>query len=219
TVLSAEISNTHTQSRNLEKLQQSIGSRIEILDRNLNYRRTNNPVTPEQMLSGKSHMDQIRTTVAMMQAEEQAVLQARTDTMNKFASYTPVLIVFSALLAICITLIFFRKVSQDFKEKTILTEKVEQKNLETENRLIAIENVAAQISGGDYNILLDQNAKDSLGSVAGPLNRMAESLQTSFKTLEEKEWLSSAVAKLNDRMMGEKTMEKLAADILDSITE
>lgn len=217
--LSSEISNTATQSKNLEKLKSSVNDRLEILEKNLNDKKNKNAVTTQQLLAGKSYMDNIRSTVSTMQNEEKLILQSRTESMDKLASYTPFLIILSSLLAIIITLVFFRKVSQDYNEKNQLTSALELKNEETENRLIAIEKVAAQISAGDYNVLLDQNAKDSLGSVALPLNQMAESLQNSFKTLEEKEWLSSAIAKLNARTMGEKSIEKLSTDVLESIIE
>lgn len=217
--LSSEISNTATQSKNLEKLKSSVNDRLEILDKNLNDKKNKDTVTTQQLLAGKSYMDNIRSTVSTMQNEEKLILQSRTESMDKLASYTPFLIILSSLLAIIITLVFFRKVSQDYNEKNQLTSALELKNEETENRLIAIEKVAAQISAGDYNVLLDQNAKDSLGNVALPLNQMAESLQNSFKTLEEKEWLSSAIAQLNARTMGEKSIEKLSADILESIIE
>ncbi|WP_313717160.1 response regulator [Kaistella carnis] len=217
--LSSEISNTATQSKNLEKLKSSVNDRLEILDKNLNDKKNKDSVTTQQLLAGKSYMDNIRSTVSTMQNEEKLILQSRTESMDKLASYTPFLIILSSLLAIIITLVFFRKVSQDYNEKNQLTSALELKNEETEKRLIAIEKVAAQISAGDYNVLLDQNAKDSLGSVALPLNQMAESLQNSFKTLEEKEWLSSAIAQLNARTMGEKSIEKLSADILESIIE
>ena len=217
--LSSEISNTATQSKNLEKLKSSVNDRLEILEKNLNDKKNKNAVTTQQLLAGKSYMDNIRSRVSTMQNEEKLILQSRTESMDKLASYTPFLIILSSLLAIIITLVFFRKVSQDYNEKNQLTSALELKNEETENRLIAIEKVAAQISAGDYNVLFDQNAKDSLGNVALPLNQMAESLQNSFKTLEEKEWLSSAIAKLNARTMGEKSIEKLSADILESIIE
>ncbi|QOW08971.1 response regulator [Kaistella flava (ex Peng et al. 2021)] len=217
--LSSEISTTDKQSKNFEILKANIEARLDILDRNLNEKKRKNVVTTEQLLAGKKFMDDIRVTVGNMQTEEQAILKSRTETVDNLASYTPWLIILSALLAIAITLVFFRKVSQDFNEKNKLTNELEEKNEESVNRLSAIEKVTAQISDGDYNILLDQNAKNSLGSVAEPLNNMAQSLQNSFNTLEEKEWLSSSVAQLNDRTMGEKSIEKLATDILESITE
>ena len=217
--LAPEFTDTKTQSENFEKLKFSIQQRLNILDENLDIKKTNHQITTTQLLEGKKHMDQIRMTVDNMDKEENAILQSRTETLDKIASYTPFLIIFSALLAIAITLLFFRKVALDFDEKNKLTSELKLKNQESENRLYAIEKVTSQISAGNYNVLLDQNAKKDLGNVAEPLNKMAESLQNSFNSLEEKEWLSSSVAQLNTRMMGEKSTRKLAKDILESITE
>ena len=218
TELSSEITYSPQQAQNLEKLKVSVEARLMILDRNLNYKINNTDVTSEQLLAGKKHMDDIRATVEAMQTEEEAILQSRTESMNTFASYTPLLIIISALLSLTITLVFFRKVLQDFNEKNKLTTELEKKNDETVNRLLAIEKVTAQISNGDYDILSDQNAQESLGNVADPLNRMADSLKTSFNTLEEKEWLSTSITQLNDRMMGDKNISALSAEILDLIT-
>ncbi len=217
--VSSEITDTPEQARNLEMLKSSIEARLTTLDDNLNYKRQKKEVTAEQLLAGKVHMDEIRRTVRAMRTEEQTTLEQRTHSMNQFASYTPILIIISALLAIIITLVFYRKVTSEYEAKNGLNDELELKNIETEKRLLAIEEVTAQISDGDYNILLDEKAKDILGSVADPLNRMAKSLQNSFTTLEEKEWLSTAIAQLNDRMMGEKRIEVLASDILESIIE
>lgn len=217
--LADEFNTSIVQKQNFDKLKTNIESRLEILEQNLNDKKQTKAVTTNQLIAGKKYMDEIRNTVANMQKEEKATLLARTESLDKLAAYTPLLIVISALLAITITLIFFRKVSQDYNEKNILTDELQHRNKESENRLSAIEKVAAQISTGDYNILFDQNAKDSLGAVAKPLNHMAESLQNSFNSLEEKEWLSSAIAQLNDEMVGEKNTERLATDILQSITE
>ena len=218
TILSSEITTTHTQSKNLEKLQSNIDSRIEILDQNLNNKRKNKTVSTDDLLSGKKYMDEIRSTVAKMQSEEEILLLARTENLDKFATNTPLLIILSALLAITITLFFFRKVSQDFSEKNKLTEDLEDKNDETEKRLSAIEKVAAQISTGDYDIILDKTIRNGLGSAAEPLHQMAISLQTSFNSLEEKKWLSTSIAELNNQMMGEKSLEELSSAILTTLT-
>lgn len=217
--LEAELSNSPTQAKNFVKLRESINGRITVLDENLDYKKNNKEITSEQLLSGKKYMDEIRRTVALMQKEEEALLKSRTDTMNSFAAFTPWLIIFSSLLSIGITLFFFQKVAKDFNEKTRLTDELAEKSLESENRLQAIENVSQQISGGDYSIVDDAEAVRNLGNVAGPLNRMAKSLQTSFTAIEEKEWLSSAVSELNERMMGEKSIENFAGDVLSSITK
>src|SRR5690606_35847300 len=80
-----------------------------------------------------------------------------------------------------------------------------------------IENVASQISQGNYRIRLDQITKDGLGSLSVSLNKMAESLQQSFDTLEEKEWLQAGIANLNEQMVGEKEIPVLVNDILVNV--
>jgi signal transduction histidine kinase/DNA-binding response OmpR family regulator/CHASE3 domain sensor protein len=215
--LSNEISKTPTQERNLEKLKSNIDLRLAILDKNLNYKKQNTIITTEQLLLGKKYMDEIRSTIASMQVEEEATLKSRTEIMDKFASNTPYLIIFSSLLALGITFIFFRKVSNDFTEKNKLTHELEEKNEESLQRLSSIEKVAAQISNGDYNIILDQQIRKILGSAAEPLHHMAEALKTSFSSLEEKKWLSSSMAELNNQMVGDKNVEVLCKDLLETI--
>ncbi|MBF5026591.1 response regulator [Planobacterium oryzisoli] len=217
-LLSAEFTNSPTQISNLNQLKASINKRIEVLDENLATSRRGEALPAERLLSGKNTMDDIRRAVALMQAEEKSTLQNRTQSMEQFASYTPLLIILSAFLAIVITLVFYRKVYQNYYSIANLSQELEHKNEETENRLVAIEKVAEQISSGDYDILWDENAQKTLGAVAVPLNKMAESLQSSFSTLADKEWLSSTVAQLNDRMMGDKSMEELAAEVLEHLT-
>jgi len=218
-LLSSELSNTDIQQKNLAQLRQDVENRMRLLERNINLKKLQGFVSSEDLLSGKKYMDDLRGVIANMEHEEQQILQTRTASLNRLASYTPSLIIFSALLAIAITLFFYRKVSSDFDEKSKLQDELEKQNAETENRITAIENVASQISNGNYKIRLDRITKDSLGSLAGSLNNMAQSLQDSFNLLEEKEWLQSSVAVVNDIMVGEKSVENLATDILEHITE
>ncbi len=217
--LDKEFADSPALSRNLTKLRENIETRINILDQNLQYKKRNNEVTTEQLFSGKKHMDEIRRIVTMMQNDEQKILNERTETMNRFAAFTPWLIIFSSLLAIAITLIFYRKVAQDYDEKSNLSEELELKNVEAENRLVAINEVAEKISSGNYDILKDIDAAKNLGNVAAPLHGMASSLKTNFRILEEKEWLSSSTAQLTDRMMGEKSIEEFASDVLNTLTQ
>lgn len=213
--LRTQVGGTETQLQNFERLSSAIKSRLQILDDNLERGKN---VTTEQLLSGKVLMDEIRETVTDMEREEQLILKMRTESLDRFSAFTPWLIIISALLAITITLIFFRKVSQDYDEKSNLTNELAFKNEESSNRLTAIEDVTQKISAGNYDILSDERSKSNLGNVAEPLNKMAQSLKSSFNTLAEKQWLSASIAELNYRMMGEKTIDILATDVLDSIT-
>ncbi len=209
---------TPSQLRNLENLRKHVYDRIRILDHNLSLRRANQTVTTEQLLSGKVYMDEIKRTITDMKAEEEAFLKERTEDMERFASFTPWLIIISALVAIAITLIFYRKVAVDYDEKSVLSDELEIKNAESQKRLLAIEEATARISNSEYEILSDPRARENLGNVAEALNRMAQNLKRSFGELENKQWLSSSAANLNSRMMGDKTIAELCKNILESLT-
>ncbi|RQO67869.1 histidine kinase [Pedobacter sp. KBW06] len=205
------------QQKNVVRLNELIKERMNILARTIDIKKRGGNVTVSELLNGKTYMDSARAVIKSMETEEKRLLEDRTSDLNKLAGYTPILIVIAALLAILITIFFYRRVSTDFNERLKLEEELKEVNKEVERRVKMIRDLAAQISKGDYHVRLDQDQKDDLGKVAVSLNSMAESLQYSFALLEDKEWLQSGIASLNDQMVGEKNVPELANDILESI--
>ena len=202
------------QTELLSRLEKDLKARIDMLDSNLRKKKDNIFISPESMLAGKKYMDDTRKIISSMKAEEKRMVDMQTESLNSLSKVTPSIIIISALLALGITLFFYRKVMSDFNEKVILQKELEAQNRQTEDRIVAIEKVAAEVSGGNYKIRLDAGTKDSLGSLSGSLNKMTESLGKSFGLLEEKEWFQSGVASLNNEMVGERSMRDLADAIL-----
>ena len=216
-VLSFSIIENRDQRELINRLESDLKGRIEMLDANLKKKQDNIPISPESMLAGKKFMDDTRNIISSMKAEEQRMVDMQTDSLNSLSRFTPPIIIISALLALGITLFFYRKVMADFNEKVILQAELESQNHRIEGRIVAIEKVAAEVSGGNYHIRLDSVTKDSLGSLSGSLNKMTESLANSFKLLEEKEWFQSGVANLNNEMVGERSIRDLADAILTNL--
>ncbi len=213
-VLSFQIKDNSDQKELINRLENDLKTRIEMLDANLNRKQQNNPISSESMLNGKKYMDDTRNIISSLKAQEQREVNMETESLNSLSKVTPSIIIISALLALGITLFFYRKVMSDFNEKITLQKELEAQNRQTEERIGAIEKVAAEVSGGNYKIRLDAVTKDSLGSLSGSLNKMTESLGNSFSLLEEKEWFQSGVALLNNEMVGERSMRDLADAIL-----
>ena len=207
------------QQVNINKLREIIEGRLGILDKTITIKRKGGAVSIGDLLTGKAYMDKARDVIKAMQAEEQSLLARRTASQSKLADFTPVLIILAALLAILITIFFYRRVSTDFDARIGLQQELEETNKEVERRIQAIQAIAAQISSGNYQIRLDEASEDGLGRLAVSLNSMAESLQYSFSLLADKEWLQSGIANLNDKMVGEKNIETLANDILENIIQ
>lgn len=207
------------QQINAKKLRVIIESRLDIIEKTIEIKKAGGSVNIGDLLTGKEYMDNARQVIRAMETEETTLLGVRTADQNKLAGYTPALIIFAAFLAIVITVFFYRKVSNDFNARVKLQQELQDKNDEIDHRIEVIQGIAGQISSGDYQIRLDEQAKDGLGSLAESLNAMAESLQYSFTLLADKEWLQTGIANLNDKMVGEKSISTLANDILENIIQ
>ncbi|RZK82535.1 MAG: response regulator [Pedobacter sp.] len=217
--ITAETSDNPFQQKNIKRLQDIVENRLSIIEQTIQVKERGGTVSVVELMSGKVYMDDARNVTNNMRAEERRLLDSRTKELNDVAGYTPVLILVAAALAILITIFFYRKVSSDFTVRMRLQQELQDKNEEIDNRIEVIQNIAGRISSGDYQIRLDEKEKDGLGSLALSLNAMAESLQYSFSLLADKEWLQSGIATLNDKMVGEKNVNRLAHDILESIVD
>jgi len=202
------------QQKNIKALKDIMARRLNIITSTIEIKSLGGQIDPTVLLQGKTYMDQARAVVAKMVSEEKRLLETRTIELNKLTSYTPVLILVAALLAVLITLFFYRKVSIDFDERVKLQNELEEKKYEMEKRIVAIKEIAHQISTGNYGIRLDSQSRDDLGELSESLNAMSTSLKKSFDILEENEWLQTGVANLNVKMVGEKDVFHLAEDII-----
>jgi len=207
------------QQSNTRKLEEIIQRRMGILQNTIAIKSRGGSVSINELREGKSHMDAARVLIKTMKKEEIRLLDESTRTMNTLAGYTPMLILLAAILAILITLSFYRRVNSDFNKRIQLQLELQEKNEAIDNRIKIIQEVAGKISKGDYQVRMDETIKDGLGSLSSSLNAMAESLEYSFALLADKEWLQSGIANLNNKMVGEKDIPELAEDILESIAE
>ncbi len=207
------------QQKNSEQLKALISKRIAFMQRLVDLKKASKPLSVDFLQEGKNAMDELRILANAMKEHERGLLAERTTSMNRFASYTPILIMIAAALSLIITIFFYIKVSNDFAEKAQLQRDLEAKDLEIRNRIAIIQDIADKISAGDYKIRVNDTEKDDLGSLSFALNKMAESLDMSFSQLHHKEWLQGGIAKLNEIMVGEKNIEQLTTDIIAFMVE
>ncbi len=207
------------QQKNCDQLRELLLTRVNFMQRLVNLKRANQPVSITFMEEGKDAMDELRIQSAAMKSIETKLLEERTVRMNRFSAYTPILIIIAALLSVAITIVFYIKVTNDFSEKSKLQKDLEAKDLEIRNRISIIQGIADKISAGDYKIRIEDDEKDDLGSLSWALNKMAESLDLSFTQLHHKEWLQGGIARLNEIMVGEKNIDQITNNTIQFIAE
>ena len=207
------------QQKDVLAIKGLIDNRFTILENVIAKKNTGKPILPEDLESGRTVMEKLNALVSQVKQKEQSLLAERTGRMNRFAASTPALILVASVLAILVTVVSFVRVSADFKKRVRLQQELEQKEDEVQQRIEIIQDVARRISAGDYKTRVDVKDNDVLGDIAGSLNQMAQSLETSFAALSEREWVQTGIAQLNERMLGERNLEILAANVIDFLAD
>lgn len=207
------------QQLDCDRLNQTITRRLSLLQNRIDDKRSGREISTDLLLQGKADMDGARSIIKTMQLREQTFLEERTGQLNRFSTIAPVFIIIAGMLAILVTVISFSRTMKDFKKRVELQQELQQKDEEISKRIALIQGIADKISAGDYKIRVGDEGKDTLGSLAGSLNKMAGSLDYSFSTLSDKEWMQTGVASLNESMLGEQTLEELATNILQFVAE
>ena len=209
--------NDALQQKSITQLKNIVILRMSSLQFHINNKRNGIMPSPAQLLVGKNYMDSARAFVSVMEQREQDSLQARMASLNKFTTTTPALIIIASLLSFIVTLFSFFRVNKDFDTRSALQNELIKKDDDISKRLNVIHAIAEQISAGDYKTKVSDEGKDVLGSLSVSLNKMAETLDTSFTSLSHNEWLQTGIAGLNDKMIGEKNIKTLAQNVIDFI--
>ncbi len=208
-------SDNYAQQVTIKEIRPLSYSFYRYLEKRIADKNEGRMVMAADLNQGKQFTDQLRILFRRMENRENELLKARIADSNKYGSYSSVLIIVAALVAMLISAIFFVRILNDYRTRLKLQQELEESERETAERIRVISNIATQISTGDYTIRVDDTESDALGSVAGSLNNMAESLDASFTKLSDNEWLQSGIAQLNNAMIGDKTVSELASEIVD----
>lgn len=203
------------QQENISRLNFLVTQRLSILEIGLNARKGGSLVNNNVLLRGKGYMDETRNVIHQMELVEKNLYSQLSARFRLLIIYTPIIIVIAAILAILITIFFYGRIISDYKKRIRLQEELEKKDIEINQRLGILHDIASKISVGDYKVRIGDEGKDILGNLANTVNKMAESLDYSFTLISEKEWLQTGEAGLNKSMLGEMDMQHLSGNILD----
>ncbi len=217
--LSKLVSDNAEQAANVENLRSTKQQLFSFLDYRVDERSKGYVATATDIERGTQLMSKAQGLLKTMEKNELVLLKKRTLTAERFGMYSSLMIVAAAVIALLISIVFFIRILSDYTERNRLQSELVKKDRETEMRIEAINVLATKISGGNYDVSINDVMKDSLGNVGVSITAMASSLQGSFNDLADQEWLQAGIATLNNVMLGEKTLEKLCNDIIKQLCE
>ncbi|WP_205509637.1 response regulator [Longitalea arenae] len=206
------------QKEDVALLQSHVIKRLNYLETLIQRKRNGETIDDSLLVEGKRHMDVIRAIVKRMQEREEALLNVRTKNMNRFVASTPALILIACALGLVVTVISFVRTLNDFQKRAALQQALQEKDEQISQRIQMINEVATEVSGGNYDVKVEDTGNDALASIAGSLNKMTNALHESFTELKDQQWLQAGIAQLNEIMIGKKELEILTYDVIDFIT-
>ena len=204
-----------SQQKQLAILKELRSNFFKYLNNQIVKKRIGKNVLYFDLDEGRKMMDELRNHIKTIETTEQTLLKERSETSDRYGTYSIVLIIIAFVIAFIISIVFLLRILQDHNERLELQHELEKKDKEIAERIEAISMIASNISNGNYDIRVDDTQADALGSVGESLNNMGVSLKSSFELLSQKEWMQTGVASLNNVMLGDKTLQKLSKDVIE----
>ena len=85
----------------------------------------------DDLNTGKAAMSQLKSATNKMERDETDLLHFRLNELNKYADLSPLMILFSSVLSLAVSLLFFKKIDGDIREKEDMQYLLQQKEQET----------------------------------------------------------------------------------------
>lgn len=208
-----------SQKKLLETLRDKRSGFFKYLNNQIVKKRLSKETLIFDLNEGRNMMNEMRAIIKKIENTEQKLLEERNSNSERYGTYSLTLIVIAFFIAFIISIVFLARILKDFNERALLQQELLKKDKETAERLQVIGGIATQISKGNYDVQIDDRKADTLGALGTSIHEMKDSLKSSFELLSQKEWLQSGVASLNDKMLGEKTMQKLSKDVIEFLCQ
>ncbi len=130
----------------------------------------------------------LKGVMTRLRLYEDDLLRQRNRQQGLFQQLAPSAIVVSAILAGIIVLWLFRKIVNELRANDELRQALTRTNLDTAQRIRAMEYLTRQVVQGDYKVKITDTGQqpDRLASLAALLNQMTQALDTAFGALENR---------------------------------
>ena len=212
------------QQRTLTPLKERYEARFAQMDRVIELTKrsplyvVNSEERNNEMRRGKKIMDDSRVIVNRIKTQEEQMLKTRLSQQEVYITYTPLLLLFAALISILITGFAYVRIKRDMDNRLIRQREEEAKYEETRLRINDMEEITRKVSAGDYTTRSEDKGDDELGKISTALNQMTSSLEQTFNDLNNKAWLQSGAVQISDAIRGERVLKKLASNLINTLT-
>ncbi|HEX7365862.1 MAG TPA: response regulator [Pelobium sp.] len=215
--LATQVSDNPDQTANTKLLTIQFSDYDEVLESLISRTRAGLVNSAARIDVGRELWDRVQRQIIKMKAVERDLLAERIAATKQASALTPILLILSGIISLIITLVFYIKIKNDFNERESLKASLLKKDKETSQSILKIEEIAQQIALGNYTTRVASENLGILSKLSESLNNMANSLELSFNKLNDNEWLQKGLAELNERLVGNKSVDVICEETIDHI--
>ena len=176
-----------TQQARLDSLRLLVEQEFRILRPLTEVTKTMSKSDMQTLLdTDRQTLRQVRVLYGRIQDQEMALLAQRNASQDVFEKATPIVVLVSAVLAVLIVVWLVTKIVEELADNRRLQGELTGINLEVSRRIAQIRQLAEQVVQGDYTVTITDSAADNLGGLAVSLNRMTQTLESTFSALEKR---------------------------------
>ncbi|SFQ60673.1 sensor histidine kinase [Hymenobacter arizonensis] len=176
-----------TQQARLDSLRALVEQEFRILRPLTDMNKSMNKAALQTLLdTDRQTLRQVRLLYDRIQQQEMALLAQRSALQDVFEKATPIVVLVSAVLAVIIVVWLVIKIVKELADNRRLQDELAEVNQQISRRIAQIRSLAEQVVQGDYTVKISDEADDNLGGLAISLNRMTQTLESSFSALEKR---------------------------------
>lgn len=217
--LVTQIADNPNQAKNLATLTSQLAEHDALLIDLISKNTKNVETNFNKIDLGRQLMERGQEQIIRMKVAERNLLEIRNAAARNSSSLTTILLIFSAILSLIITLVFYIRIKNDFGEREELKASLIRKDKATSESILMIEQIAHQVSLGDYATRIESDKLGVLSKLSHSLNDMSISLETSFNKLSDNDWLQIGLAELSEKLVGNKTVDLICEETLDHMVQ
>ena len=207
------------QGPKIKELERAVTERFAILQNLIDTKKAGKEVSNNDLLRSRSSMDMSRLLVSDFVKYEEEQLEIKGQDLKDSAAITRVLLFIFVLITLAVTLYLYRKLKGDIVSRDKLQKELQVKDQLISNKIHAIQLIANQVANGDYSKRAIAEEEDDLGELVTSLNHMTDSLQISFDKINKSDWYQKGLAKLNEVLVGNKSVKDVAKLALYHLVE
>lgn len=215
------------QQKNLEDARKKFEERFDQMQKVIELNSKKNIVdrdsfldaNKQEIIRGKQIMDDLRFIIQKIKTEESRLLDIRVKEQDNYIRFTPPTILIAACISILISLLAYFRIKSDLDQRAAKQREEAEIYAATNRRISVMEDIAHKIASGDYSVRSTDNQKDDLGRISAALNEMVVSLEANFNELNDRNWLQTGNALVNETLRGERFLAKLATKAIVKIAE